>query len=274
MARYRKYRKSKVLTKSNIKSKKSAGSQSTQILALSKKLKTLTTKVNDNTMWTQFQHTAEIIHSGDLLTPSYSHTKLIDPVNWRRIFQSTEISEATNKFRGRSIGIEYLVQLGNAATEPTPVTCTVFICTLRKETARQFIHETNNAANLVEGEHYVRTDLGTLQGSGLVMMNKSIFKIRHTDRFVLGAVTNFTSETNTTSIKDNMHRRYVKLTYKNLIKSDGHSGTAVLKPGYKELTSSEIENTDQIYVFLYANNFSLQTIDFFLNSIITGKVTN
>lgn len=285
----RRGRKPRRVSKTWARSKKGAKSQSSQILTLQRQVTNIKKKVLDNTKWTQYK--MSLAASVGAATPTFSTWNLIQPDQWEPIFQtrsSSFLSYTTpSKFRGRSIGIEIMAQLGaisgvTVEMSQEPVTSTVFIASLRRETAKQFIDETNNGVDLVEDVHYVKTSLGTLQGSGLVMLNKGYFKIRYIKRFMLGGVTNFYGEdegmpaiTATTNLKDNNCRFYVKLPYKNLIKDAGPNARTTTEPsGFKTLNVDEIEPMDQLYVFCFSNAYADQAVSIHANMVVTGTIAN
>lgn len=287
--RYRK--RSKRVKKSTALARKGATSQAKQILKLQRQVDSINRNVRDNTKWTQYKMSLSAV-VGAVTGPTLSTWNLIQPAQWEPIFQTRStgnINQMTpSKFRGRSIGLEIMAQIGaiTGVTEEMsqePITATIFVASLRKETAKQFIEATNNGVDLVEDVHYVKTSLGTLQGSGLVMLNKGFFKIRHVRRFMLGGVSNFyDSESGmpdgaapTTNLKDNNKRFYIKLPYKNLLKDDGpNQRTATAPAGFKTLTVDQIEPHDQLYVFCFSNAYADQAVSLHANMVITGTTAN
>jgi hypothetical protein len=294
MGRYRRrnYRRNKTVTKARAKSKTGAKSQASQILKLQKQITTINRKVVDNTKWTQYSLALNAT-VGAVTAPTYSVWNLIQPNLWTPIFQTrnsgTVDALTPSKFRGRSIGLEIMAQLG-AITGVTldmsqePVTATIFICSLRKETAKQFIDETTNGTAMTPEVHYHLTSLGNLQGAGLAMLNKGYFKIRYVKRFMLGGVTNFYGDDAgmpddkpqaTTSLKDNNKRFYIKIPYKNLIKDAGpNSRVATAGAGFKTPDIDEVEPMDQLYVFCFSNAYADQAVSLHANMVITGTTAN
>lgn len=285
--RYRGYRRfsrrPRRVSRTWAKSKKSKRSQSSQILTLQRQVTRINRRVKDNTKWCQFQYPLNALVGG-ATAPTYGVWNLINPVVWTPIFQSrTDQSVTASKFRGRSIGIEMMCQLSALTTgnpSPDPVTCTIFLCSLRKEVAKQFVDATNNGTDLEEGVHYTKANMGTLQGEGMVMMNKGIFNIRKIKRFMIGGATNFFLNDEaehlqaTTNLGDNNRRIYWKLPYRNLIKDDGPDTTTATVSGWKTLSLDEVEPHDQLYVFMFSNAYADQGIAIHANVTITGQVAN
>lgn len=290
--RYRfRRRRNKTVTKARALSKRGSKSQASQILKLQKQITAINRNVRDNTKWTQYSMALNA-SVGAVTGPTYTTWNLIQPNQWEPIFQTRStgyVNGATpSKFRGRSIGLEIMAQLGaiTGVTEEMsqePVTATIFVCSLRKETAKQFVDETTNGTNLTEDVHYRKTSMGTLQGSGLVMLNKGYFKIRHIRRFMIGGVSNFYDSDSgmpdgaapTTNLKDNNKRFYIKIPYRNVIKDAGPNvRTATAPSGFKTLDIDQIEPHDQIYVFLFSNAYADQALSVHANMVITGNTTN
>lgn len=259
--------------------KKGSKSQASQIITLQKQINRLNRMVMRNTQWSQYAYKpGTSVHTGGALAPVPFRMMLVSPsgiigsqTGWTRVFNSSSETDGNLKWQGRSLGIEYCIELGNATVAPEPVTITTFIVSLRKEIAQQVIQETNylEGSSLVEGEHYTKNAMGSIQGSGMVFLNKSMFKIHHCSRATIGAYTNFASEHVTTNIKDNRMRRYVALPYKCLLKGDG-SGTSA---SWLSLNYETLQQTDQRYFLVFANNYGTQSIDISLNCIFTGRTT-
>jgi len=289
-SRPRRRRRTRTVTKAQAKST-SAKAQSVQIRKLQRQITSINRNVRDNTKWTQYSMALNAT-VGAVTGPTHSTWNLIQPSLWEPIFQTRSTGyvngQTPSKFRGRSIGLEIMAQLGaiTGVTEEMsqePITATIFICSLRKETAKQFVKETNNGVDLVEDVHFRKASLGTLQGSGLVMLNKGYFKIREIRRFMVGGVTNFYDSDSgmpdgsapTTNLKDNNKRFYIKLPYSNVIKDAGPNERSTTAPaGFKTLTLDEIEPHDQIYVFIFSNAYADQALSVHANMVITGNTTN
>ena len=252
-------RRRRTVTKAQALSKRGSKSQAQQILKLQRQVTSIRKKVVDNTKWTQYSLALNAT-VGSVTAPTYSVWNLIQPNLWEPIFQTrnsgTVQALTPSKFRGRSIGLEIMAQIG-AITGVTvemsqePITATIFVASLRKETAKQFIDETTNGTQMTPDVHYRITSLGNLQGAGLCMLNKGYFKVRYVKRFMLGGVTNFYGDDEgmpddkpqaTTSLRYNNRRFYIKIPYKNLIKDAGpNSRVATAGAGFKTLDIDEIE---------------------------------
>lgn len=276
----RKYRRGvKKVKKTWALAKKGAKSQASQIITLQKQINRINRMVMRNTQWSQYAYKpGTSVHTGGTLAPVPFRMMLVSPsgitgsqTGWTRVFNSNQDTDQNLKWQGRSLGIEYCIELGNAAISASPITITTFIVSLRKEIAQQVIQETNylQGDQLVENEHYSTNSMGSVQGSGMCFLNKSMFKIHHCSRATIGAHTNFSDETHTTTIKDNRMRRYVALPYKCLLKGDGSGVSA----SWLSLNFETIQQTDQRFFLVFANNYGGQTLDISLNCIFTGRTT-
>lgn len=275
--RYGGYRRRRYLSRVNIYSRKSASSQAKQIGFLNKKVKTLARKDKDRAQFVQFKASYQalgITHGFNLpSTWQPAVKKLINPSGgWTPVFQTptTAGNDKTNKFRGRSIGVEHMFQIEDpSGSEGDPVTLTLFCVTLRKEAAKQFVNDTSNGTTLIQNQHYTMTSMGIVQGHGMVFLNKGIFKVRYVKRFMLGSNIDFNDSTeNTTNLRDNNRRIYHKIRYPNVIKS------TVGTKGYAQLNEAEVELTDQVYYYLFHNAYEAQAVSWNMNAIITGRETN
>lgn len=269
-------------------SKKGAKSQSQQIMSLQRQMNAVKLSVRNNVQWSQYQYNpAVFVHSGGLLAPTPFVFPLVSPAahtefgrahsGWRRIFNSDAQVANNIKWQGRSVGIEYQASLGNPAITEAPITCTLFIVSLRPKIAQLTVKDTEylKASELVNGEHYVSNNMGSVQGSGMVFLNKSMFKIHHVDRFMVGAKTNFVTGSpgtinGTTNLKDNLHRRYITLPYKQLLKGDG-SGTE--GQTWSSLDWTTVPHKAQLYCICFPNNYGDQTFDLAFNALFTGRTT-
>ena len=276
--RYGGRRRRKYLSKSYVKSKKGAKSQSNQILSLQRQIKSLSVKVNDRTQYSQFQaaNNQEIIGHGAAPNTLWQPAVFVptQPNFWTPIFQSETVADNNygNKIRGRSIGFEHMIQLNPPVAEVgslDPVTCTLMCVALRKETAVQVIQETNNLTDFTQGNRsYVLSTMGTAQGAGMCFINKGYFKVRYLKRFMIGGYTDFVEETKTTNLRDNNRRIYCKLRYNNLYKSANGSES------WKDLTPEKLEPTDHLIWLLFHNAYGTQTISWHTNMVYTGRETN
>lgn len=268
-------------------SKKGASSQSSQIMSLQRQMNAVKLSVRNNIQWSQYQFKPAVyVHSGGLNLPTPFVIPLVSPAahtefgrahsGWRRIFNSDDQVPHNIKWQGRSVGIEYQLSLGNAATASAPITGTLFIVSLRPKIAQLTVKDTQylTASELVDGEHFVQNSMGSVQGQGMTFLNKSMFKIHHVDRFNIGAKTNFVTvvgeEAPTTALKDNLHRRYIRLPYKHELKGDG-AGTEGQK--WSNLDWTTVPNKAQLYLICFPNNYGDQTFDMCLNCLFTGRTT-
>lgn len=286
----RRYKKrSTRVKKVNALTKTGAKAQGKQIVKLQRQVDSIRRNVLDNTRYTQYSFPLAMSVAGDD-DSTYSVWNLIQPSDWVPIFQTRPSEEndktTPNKFRGRSISMEFMAQISGTTVSPIPsqdpITATVFIVSLRKETAQQFVTQTSNGLNLTEDVHYTQSNMGTLQGSGMIMLNKAYFKIRNVKRFMVGGNTSLYKDAVTgdplgvtSNLRDNNRRWTVKLPYPNLLKDGGpNTREADEESGFKTLTLNEIEPMDQIFVYCFANSYGDQSLDIHSNIIINGTTSN
>ena len=272
-------RKNRKVSKTWAYSRKSASQQSKQIVTLQKQITRVKRAVKANTQWSQYAYQPDSqVHNGSTTAPVPTTQALVSPsgvpgsyTGWTRVFNSTEGTENNIKWKGLYMQLEYCYELSNPAVLGVPITITTFVVSLRPETANQVLQETNGlvGTSLVEGEHYIKNSMGTVQGSGMVFINRSLFKIHHVSQCTIGHETNFTSEVDTTSLKDNRFRKYIKIPYKCLLKGDGSGSNA----SWLSLTAETVQKTDQRFFITFANNYADQGLQISLNCLFTGKTT-
>lgn len=275
------YRRRKV-SKVTAFSRKGASSQARQIWKLQKQVNSVRNKVKDVTQYRQYQFSQGVTQGGGA-TPGYAVFNLVQPDQWAPIFQAPSGHQtlSPNKFRGRSVGIEGIIQLADPSVSQAPVTGTIFLASLRKEVAKQFVERTGNGINMQQAVDYSTAAMGLVQGSGMTMLNKGTFKIHYVRRFMIGGKTNFEDDYDehdtapTTNLRDNNVRYYIKHRYQNLIKSDGPDSRSITSTGgFKTITIDTLEPHDQLYLFIFSNAIDGQALSLHMNVIFTGRTSN
>ncbi len=276
------YNRRRKVSKVSAFASKGASSQARQIWKLQKQVTSIKNRVKDVTQYRQYSFPLSFTEGGSA-EPTYACFNLVQPDQWTPVFQapSNQATLAPNKFRGRSVGIETMIQIGDPSVNQAPVTGTVFLCSLRKEVAKQFVERTANGTTMSEGVDYTIASMGLVQGSGMAMLNKGTFKIHYVRRFMVGGKTNFETDYDehdtapTTNLRDNNVRLYTRHRYQNVIKSDGpDSRTTTTTGGFRDITIDTLEPTDQLYMFIFSNAIDLQTLSVHVNCIFTGRTSN
>ena len=280
--RYARRRRPRRVKKSTALARKGRHAQASQILTLQRQVDRIKRVTKDVTQYRQYQHPQSHTQGGGV-SPSYIVFNLVQPDQWTPIFQTPSNQEtlAPNKFRGRSVGIETMIQLEDPSVNQAPVTGTVFICSLRKEVAKQFVERTNYGTDMTEEVDYCKSSLGLVQGSGMVFLNKGTFKIHSVRRFMVGGKTNFEDDYEehdtapTTNLRDNNVRMYYKAPYRNYLKSDGPDSRALTTTGgFRTLSLETLEPHDQLYMFVFSNAIDGQALAIHSNVVFTGKTSN
>ena len=283
----------KRVSKLDARSNTGRKAQSRQIQKLQKQITRIDRQVTDTIQYRQYSladHTTLAGTGEERDTTNYSVLNLVNPASWLPIFQTPSQMESLspNKFRGRSMGLEIVYELENPEAATAPITGTTFICSLRKEVAQQFQDATTHGAGMQNQVHFFKSAMSSEvlptegQGDGMVFLNKGIFKIRYVKRWTIGGKTNFQPfvvDTDdvavTTSLRDNRRRLYVKMPYRNLLKSDGpDSRTVTSTGGFRTLTLDTLEPHDQLYLFTFANNYGDQVLSISYSAIFTGVTSN
>ncbi len=140
--RYHRRRGKKYLSKSYIKSKTGRKSQANQIVRLQRQIKTINSKVNDTTQYVQY---LQQLTDGDapitLTSGVMTCLPLVEPDKWERLFQSDGRTDNSNKFRGRSLGMQAQFILGNTEEPSPPLPVFMYVVSLRKERGQEFLND-------------------------------------------------------------------------------------------------------------------------------------
>lgn len=254
------------------KTDKSANAQARQIQSLSRQVKALQ---RNSMSWAQYQRSLVDV---DVAEPYFSDL-LIRPNEWTSIFQADDEANKANKFKARSIGLEYAVGI---ETGGTPMMCTAFLVRVKPECAAQFLQETVHGTSLTAGKHYVQAPTGAVTGPSLTMLNKAYFKILNVDRFQLGNYTQYREAIHETvsNLDDCVHRKYLKIPYQCQFKT-GSGDSFGTELGWKSLTYEQVAPEDHILLYIFNNANTLvgdppvvNRISVSLNMVITGQVPN
>ncbi len=289
----RRYRPRKRVSKMDARSNTGRKAQSRQIQKLQKQITKIDRQVHDTIQYRQYALSDFTVLEGtgeERDDTTYSVINLVNPASWLPIFQTPASLEtmSPNKFRGRSMGLEVVYELENPAVATSPITGTTFVCSLRKEVAQQFTDRTTHGSGMHNQVDFYKSEMSNAtlptvgQGDGMVFLNKGVFKIRYVKRWTIGGKTNFepfVAETDdvavTTNLADNRKRLYIKMPYRNYLKSDGpDSRTITNTGGFRTLTLDTLEPTDQLYLFTFANCYGDQKLAISYSAIFTGVTSN
>ena len=283
-----KKRKKKYLSKSTIASKTGAKAQSKQIMSLQRQVKTLNIKVSDADQYCQYIH--QFNQDGgapiDLTSGRMTAWPIVNPAQWEGIFQSDNRTDNTNKFRGRSLGIQTQFILGDTEVSSPPMPVYMFIVSLRQERGQQFLEDLGAFSSAEQetgklfptsfvNKYYARCSVeeGVLTNmNSLVFLNKGVFKIHMMKRFIIGNQLNWAelAENNypSTNIKDANKMFYHKQSWSNLI-------TPPIGE-WKDMTQPELATKDQLFLLIHYDKPTAVESDLTVSSnvVFTGKVTN
>lgn len=153
-----------------------ANNQKDQLMSLSSELNSIKRKRRQELDWTQFQITAN-----NILALPYVVWGISEVTSWTRRFGAAPSGQAML----RKIEVDIQVQINS---EPSPVTYSMFLISLKETTSAQLIANTTAAlSGLVENTHYT---LGPAAngGRGQAYLNPAFFKIHKTRRFQLSGL--------------------------------------------------------------------------------------
>lgn len=242
--------------------RKSASAQAGQIDSLKKAVSKLNKKV---LKYSQYKYGVSTSWSG---LSDYHMSQWIVPSAWEKIFQSQDDDGNQIKARILSLDFNMLIQAGSGFTVPAMVS--VFVVSVKKKIAQQFMTDTSSGVTLVANEHYTEVGTGLANDNALVMLNKSIFNIHYYRKFMVGQSPFYQTEEEvyTTNIDDANKRLRYKHIYNKEIKTD-HSGTGDV--GWKSLNSNDIAPNDMLFTYVFTNQPTVDSIYFDCNCLITTQ---
>ncbi len=276
------------MSKAHIKSKTGAKSQANQIVRLQRQIKSINTKVNDTTQYVQY---LQQLTDGDapitLTSGVMTCLPLVEPDKWERLFQSDGRTDNSNKFRGRSLGMQAQFVLGNTEEPSPPLPVFMYVVSLRKERGQEFL---NDLGTWTSGEkstgkvwptsqfinkYYSRTTVeeGTLFNmNSLIFLNKGVFKIHMFKRFFIGNQLNWANVPDdnypSTNIKDANKMIYYKQQFSNLITP----GTGQ----WKDMELEDLATKDNLFCLIHYDKPTAIEADLTvsISTLFTGKVVN
>jgi hypothetical protein len=192
----------------------------------------------------------------------YKVQTLINPTTWQQIFQTTADNKESIQYNLKSINAEVMVQIENEVVEATPITCTYFVVSLKKEVAQEWCERTQNGTTLLGGIDYSMSTMGLTVNAGLTHLNPDIFNIHYEKKFIVGDVPYYgavlpTYETTgsmpVSNIKDANKRFEWKIPFKKILRSVQAGKISQTSLGWGHLTEAQVEPTDRLYCFLFNN---------------------
>ncbi len=284
------YRRKKYLSKAQIKSKTGSKAQSNQIVSLQRQIKSLNTKVGDTTQYVQYlkQFTQSSGAPVELTSQILYAFPLVDPKGWSQIFQTENRNNNSNKFRGRSMGIQMQFILGNTQEPAPPMPVYVYIVSLRQERGQEFLNDLGEfteaqktggkpfPANSVN-KWYSRTSIEegvAFDMQSLLWLNKGVFKIHYKRRFFIGNQANWLNaaaaddDYSITNIRDANKQFYHKQRFPNLI-----------TPGqgdWKDMDVGDLATKDNLFMLVHYDRPTVAEAALTMSAscLFTGTATN
>lgn len=284
-------RRRRYMPKSYIKSKTGNKSQANQIVSLQRQIKSLAVKTDDSQQYVQYlQQLTDDDAPITLTSGRMTCLPLVNPSTWVRIFQSDGRTDNSNKFRGRSLGLQAQFVLGNTEEACPPIPVFMYIVSLRRERGQEFLNElgewtageketgklwpvTPNSGFI--NKYYSRTTVesGVLENmNSLIFLNKGVFKIHMFKRFFIGNQLNWANVPDdnlpSTRIGDANKMIYHKQRFPN-----------VITPGtgqWKDMNLEDLATKDNLFCLIhYDVPTALEpSLTVSLSTLFTGKVTN
>jgi len=224
---------------------------------------------------------------------------LLDPVKFKQVFQATNDTSNSNKFTGRSLGIQTFFTGTDTNNPMPPCMVDMYIVSLRENTGEQF--QKDIVANWTDQGNYhdqymafasgpqqpagkyftrVAVEVGlTSNANSLTYLNKGVFKIHKHRSFMIGNQSNWAinppvpeepeQNYNTANITDLNKRFYDTLSLASL---EIKAGTGP----WKTLGHEQVQTTDQLYLMVhYSKPTTFETtLNMTANVVITGTTAN
>jgi len=294
MAPYRRnrrpYRRRKYLSKARIASKTGAKAQSSQIASLQRQVKTLNVKTSDADQYCQYLH--QFTETGgapvELESGKMTCWPIIQPDQWENIFQSDNRTDNSNKFRGRSLGVQTQFVLGDTEVPQPPMPVFMYIVSLRAERGQQFLTDLgdyttdekttgkvfpNDFVNKYYSRCSVEEGIASNMNS-LIFLNKGVFKIHYSKKFFIGNQLNWAelagedANYSSTNLADANKMFYHKQTFQNLL-------TPPIGK-WKDMTFEDLATKDNLFLLIHYDKPTVVESDLTVsaNCIVTGKATN
>lgn len=220
-----------------------------------------------------------IAPTGVFFGPSYGHNALVIPKSWKDVFFTETSVGKGSRFDGKSLNVEYRLSTVDGTD---PVSYSVFIVKVKKELAAEFARETNRGVTLRENIHYTLGRLGVIQMSAMVQLNTEIFDILYVKKGMFGPTVEVgipgvpdppeplppippVVYTETTKIDDNQVQGRTNLNYNASILALGDKK-------FKDLTVEDVNEKDQIHMYVFANSHSEQVTEVHANVMISGEM--
>jgi len=272
-------RNTKRVKTNTAKTKKGASSQANQIVKLQKQIDGLTTKTKDLTLRANFQDSGTMIMStGDIPGGAVQGriglhvNELLRPKQLLPIFTTTAAFSKNNKVRVKKLqlvmDLTILPANNNEVVPVFPRFITIWIVTLKKETGRQLLQDSNNLNEinfngLPNGSAYVYNTTGDLRQGipslnnrrGQYFLNPEMFNIRKVKRLIMGntGISLQGSEVEMTALSAYAKRCKLTIPMNNVIQS-GVGGTS-----WTDLIPAEMSLQDRMWMIAECQGWSTDT---------------
>ncbi len=279
MVKFRRRRNfSKKVNTTKARFKTGARSQSTQIIKLQKQVNRLDIKTKDLILHARFSiNDVFSMTAGGVLNPTLPANQnsglyvreLFIPAQLQPIFNTTANFDENVKVRlsscvvNGSIGI---IPNGIGVTQVAPRYIQVWIVSLKKETGKQLLTDTNGMAQAsfrlqANGSAFTKSPIltipvlnNTISKNGNYFLNPNLFNIRKYKTFTIGNtpnsnVTSPGTESTGYNMKDLSRNFSFKFRMNNYIRTATGGST------WKQLTPQELQNQDRLWMIVTCNGW-------------------
>lgn len=217
-------------------------------------------------------------------TANITIVKTINPTNWKSIFNANVTSERQDRFYSERVIIRTSLSVTSSGlTTVSPFYYHIFVVSLKRTYAKNTYFRTGKMTTLTNELDYYKTSIGQTVGSAQWQLNPLLFKI-HAQR--KGMVGDFANEGTVaapgasalaaaavTNIRDANKNHVLSIPWKKTLKRGYGEATPGGNPvDWKDMTTDEINNTDQLYFMLFHSAYGSQALSAHTGYTVHGRV--
>lgn len=232
----------------------------------------------------QYKHCQYYIEHLQEDSPSPSSFQIVNPDEWGRLFASNSNNEIGDRFFLYLIKCQFNLTVNsslNTIVTVTPMHYAIFIVSLSREYAKSTYNRTNSMTQFTDKVDYHYTSLGATVGAAQWTLNPMIYKIHASRKGMIGDFVNegtipvpvspdFASSARTNNINDANKNHTMNIKWQRQLKK-GIGELSSTKVDWKDMTLSEIEAHDQLFVLTFNNATELGSISIHAGFTIYGK---
>jgi len=203
--------------------------------------------------------------------PNILLVKCVNPVNWKGIFASNTNNERQDRFYLDRVDIRMNLAVSSSGlTTVSPFFYHMFVVSLRPTYAKSTYYRTGKMTVLKKELDYHETSIGTSVGAAQWQLNPMLYNVKAQRSGMIGDFANeglisapglsSGAASAVTNIRDANKNFHLKVPWKKILKR----GVGELTPGnitdWKDMTTDDIANPDQLYVLVFHSAYGTQEL--------------